>query len=120
MKEDKPLLLATIRMLMPHQKRGEALKILRSIAEQSRVQPGCLSSRIYGDLEEENVIMIEEMWRDREDLEHHLRSEEYRHLLLVVELALECPEIKFKSIASITGIETIENARNPAQTGERR
>jgi quinol monooxygenase YgiN len=99
-------------MLLPHQKRGEALKILRSIAEQSRIQPGCLSSRIYGDLEEENVLMIEEMWRDQEALGHHLRSEEYRNLLLVAELALECPEIKFETIAGSTGIETIEKARS--------
>ncbi len=106
------MVLATIRMLLPHQKRGEALKILRSIAEQSRVQPGCLSSSIYGDLEEENVITIEEMWRDQEVLGHHLRSEEYRNLLLVLELALEFPEIKFHSITSSTGIETIEKARS--------
>ncbi len=111
---DHPMVLATIRMLLPHQKRGEALKILRSIAEQSRVQPGCLSSRIYGDLEEENVLMIEEMWRDQEALGHHLRSEEYRNLLLVVELAIECPEIKFNSISSSTGIETIEKIRSNA------
>ena len=106
------MVLTTIRMLLPHQKRREALKILRSIAEQSRVQPGCLNSSIYGDLEEENVITIEEMWRDQEALGHHLRSEEYRNLLLVLELALECPEIKFHSITSSTGIETIEKARS--------
>ncbi len=113
------MVLATIRMLLPHQKHGEALKILRSLADQSRVQPGCLSSRLYGDLEEKNVIMIEEIWRDQENLERHLRSEEYRNLLLVIELALECPEIKFNNIESSTGIETIEKARNPTQTGER-
>ena len=52
---------STIRMVIPANKRGEALKILRSIAEQCRFYPGCISSNIYGDLEEENVIMIEEM-----------------------------------------------------------
>ncbi len=112
MKEDRPLLLTTIRMLLPQQKCAEALKILRSFAEQNRVQPGCLSSRIYGDMEEENVIMIEEMWQDQKNLECHLRSEEYRNLLLVVEMALEFPEITFNSIANTTGIETIEKARS--------
>jgi quinol monooxygenase YgiN len=112
MEEDKPLLHTTIRMMLPHQKCAEALKILRSIVEQDRVQPGCLRSRIYGDLEKENVIMIEEMWQDQENLERHLCSEEYRNLLLVVEMALECPEITFNSIANTTGIETIEKARS--------
>lgn len=106
------MFLATIKMLLPIKKHGAVLKILKSIAEQNRVQPGCISSHVYGDLEEENVIMVEEMWRDKNNLERHLRSEEYRKLLLVVELALECPEITFKSIASSTGIETIEKARS--------
>ena len=106
------MMLATIRMSLPQQKREDALRILRSLAEQSRLQHGCISSRIYGDLEEENVIMIEEMWQSREDLERHLRSEEYRNLLLVVELALEFPDIKFNSISNSTGIETIEKIRS--------
>ena len=59
------MVLATIKMLMSQQMRREALKILRSIVEQCRVQPGCLSSCMYEDLDEENVIMIEEMWQTR-------------------------------------------------------
>lgn len=106
------MMLATIRMSLPRQKRGDALKILRLLAEQSRVQHGCIHSRIYGDLEDESVIMCEEMWRSPEDLERHLRSEEYRNLLLIVELAFERPEIKFYSISNSTGIETIEKVRN--------
>jgi len=106
------MIFATIRMLRPHKKRGDVLKILRSFAEQSRIQQACIHSRIYGDLEEENVIMFEEMWRSREDLERNIRSEGYRNLLLVVELALECPEIKFNCISNSTGIETIEKVRS--------
>jgi len=99
-------------MLLPQQKRGDVLKILSLFAEQSRVHQACIHSRIYADLEEENVIMFEELWRSREDLERNLRSEEYRNLLLVVELALERPEIKFNYISNSTGIETIEKARS--------
>ncbi|MDB4303709.1 antibiotic biosynthesis monooxygenase [Desulfosarcina sp.] len=106
------MMLTTIRMLLPQQKRGDVLRILRSFAEQSRIQHACIHSRIYADLEEENVIMFEELWRSREELERNLRSEEYRNLLLVVELALERPEIKFNFISDSTGIEAIEKAIN--------
>ncbi len=41
----------------------------------------------------------------------HLRSDEYRNLLLVLEMALKEPEIRFDTISSSTGIETIEKAR---------
>ena len=103
---------ATIRMLIPPQKRGEGLKILRSVVELCRDDPGCLGCHIYGDLQEKNVLMLEQVWRSEENLGHHLRSDEYRNLLLVLELALKQPEIKFNTISSSTGIETIEKARS--------
>ena len=106
---------ATIRMIIPPQKCDEALKILRSMAEQCREDPGCLSCHIYGDLQENNVLMLEEVWRSEEDLDLHLRSDEYRNLLLVLELALRQPEIRFDTISSSTGIETIEKARGYAR-----
>ena len=106
------MVIATVKILISQRMRGEALKILRLVVEQCRVQPGCLSSCMYEDLDEENVIMIEEMWQDEDALTRHLRSEEYRNLLLVLEMALRQPEIRFDTISRSTGIETIEKARN--------
>ena len=103
---------ATIRMKIPPQKSGEVLKILRSMVEQWRDEPGCLSCNIYGDLQEKDVLMLEEVWRSEEDLVLHLRSNKYRNLLLVLEMARKQPEIRFDTISSSTGIETIEKARS--------
>ncbi len=102
---------ATIRMIIPSKKRDEALRILRSMVEQWRDETGCLSCNIYGDLQEKDVLMLEEVWRSEEDLVLHLRSNKYRNLLLVLEMALKQPEIKFNTISSSKGIETIEKAR---------
>jgi quinol monooxygenase YgiN len=102
---------STIRMTMPSKKRDETLRILRSVVEQCRYNPGCLSFHIYEDCQEKNILMLEQVWRSEEDLTLHLRTDEYRNLLLVLELALKQPEIKFDTISSSTGIETIEKAR---------
>ena len=102
---------ATIRMTIPPQKSGEVLKIIRSVVELCRYNPGCLSCHLYGDLQAKNVLMLEEVWRAEEDLDLHLRSDEYRNLLLVLEMALKQPEISFDTISSSTGIERIEKAR---------
>jgi len=56
--------------------------------------------------------MIEEHWMTQEDLERHLRSAEYRNMLLVVEMSDEMPEIRFSAFQHSTGVETIEKARN--------
>jgi quinol monooxygenase YgiN len=109
------MVLATIRMIMPPKKRNEALRILRSIAEQCKIHPGCLGCYIYKDLQEDNVLMFEETWRNEEDLAQHLGSEKYNHVLEVMEMALKHPEVRFNTVSSSTGIETIEKARGHAR-----
>jgi quinol monooxygenase YgiN len=111
------MILANIRMKVSPQKRGEVLRILRSTAEGNRILPGCLSCRIYEDLQEVNVIMFEELWRSKEELEQHLRSDDYRKILLLMEMALQHPEVRFNNVSSSSGMETIEKARIPAGRG---
>jgi len=110
---------ATIRMMIPSRKRDEVLEILSSIAERARFEPGCISYRLYQGVEVENLIMLEEFWRNEEDLERHLQSEDYRKVLLVVEMAVEPPEIRFDAISQSTGFETMEKRRRPPPNGER-
>jgi quinol monooxygenase YgiN len=103
---------ANIRMSILPQRSSEVLKILRSVVELCRDEPGCLSCHLYGDLQEKNVLMLEEVWNSEEELNLHLRSDEYRNLLLVLEMALKQPEIRFNTISSSAGLETIEKARS--------
>lgn len=102
---------ATVRMKIPEQRVRAAVEILGSVAERTRVRSGCLSCRIYRDEQEEGVIMIEEFWRNQEEHERHLRSAEYRNVLLVMEMSCEKPEIKFNEVSDSSGLETIEKAR---------
>ncbi len=106
------MILSTIRMTIPPKKRAEALKILISLTDQCRDYLGCLRSNLYGDLQEKNVFILEEVWRTEEDLHLHIRSDEYRNLLLVLEMGIKQPEIRFDTISTSTGIETIEKARS--------
>jgi len=108
------MILATLRMAIPVQKRGEALRILKSMVSQNNVQPDCEFCRICDDVLEDNVLQFEEMWKSEEEFERHLRSDNYQKVLLVLEMALKEPEIRFDIISSSTGIETIGKARSDA------
>jgi quinol monooxygenase YgiN len=112
------MVLSTFRMKIPPKKHAEVLRILKAIAEQNRVRRGCLGCRIYNDAEEENVILYEEMWRSEEELKSRLQSSEYKKLLLVAEMALQNPEIRFNTITRQSGLETIERARGYAGVSE--
>lgn len=103
---------ATIRIDISPEKARGALEILRPMAERIRVESGCISCRIYRDVQEEHAIMIEELWRSQEELERHLRSSDYRNILLVVEMAKGPPEFRFSTISHSSGVETIERARS--------
>jgi quinol monooxygenase YgiN len=109
----------TVRMLIPPKRRGEVLEILSSLAERARFEAGCISCRVYQDVEAEPVLMLDQLWKGREDLERHLRSEEIRNLLLVVEMSLEPPEIRFEEISRLSGMDTIEKARSVLPGGDR-
>ena len=109
--EEKQMILATIRMTIPVRKVGEALRILKSVAEHSKVQPGCLGCRIYRNGHADNILLFEQQWSNNADLENYLQSNEYQQVLFVLEMAMQEPEVRFDTIMSSTGIETIEKAR---------
>ncbi|KJS29139.1 MAG: hypothetical protein VR64_21585 [Desulfatitalea sp. BRH_c12] len=103
---------STIRMLIPLDKQSEALEILESVSVQTRCNPNCISSRLYRGVEEVRAIMVEELWTSKEETLRHLQSEEYRRVLLVVEMAEECPEIRFDTIMQSRAVELIASARS--------
>lgn len=105
------MLRSIIRMLIPFEKQGEALEILGSTIEETLFDPGCVSCRLYRAVEDARAIMFEEFWLSEEDVQRHLRSDKYHKVLLVVEMAVEPPEIRFDTIAHTSGVETIERAR---------
>ena len=105
---------STIRMLIPINKQSEALEILGAVSEQIRFEPNCIFSRLYRGVDDVRAIMIEDRWTSYEHVRQHLRSDAYQRILMVVEMAEEPPEIRFDTILESTGVETIENARQPA------
>jgi quinol monooxygenase YgiN len=98
---------ATVRMQLPARKRKEARRILGSMIERIKLEEGCLSCHLYLDALKEGDMMLHEIWADEKSLERHLRSEEFRTVLLVVEMASKPPDIRFDRITKTGGIEVI-------------
>ena len=100
-----------VRMTLPAERLSEVTGILGPMAERTREERGCLACHLYRDALEEAVLTLEDTWASEADLDRHLRSDEYRQLLLVVELAQFPPEIRFDRVSHSTGINTIQQAR---------
>ena len=91
---------------------SEALEILGSVNEQVQFDAGCIGCRLYRSVEDPPKIMIEQLWNSEEDAMEHLRSDIYRRVLLVIEMAQEPPEVRFDVIARSSGFEVVEKARS--------
>ncbi len=105
------MIYAMLRMAIPFHRLKEVVETLSSVAQRSRWEEGCIRSAVYQDVELGNVIMLEQLWKSEKDLECFLRSSEYQKILLVADLALASPEIRFDTVVRTTGVETIEKAR---------
>ncbi len=105
------MICSTVRMALPVEKLSEALGILGPMAERIGVDPGCLGCHVYMDALDKNVVMFEQFWRSEEDLTRHLRSSDYQSVLILMEMALAQPEVRFDAISRTTGLETIQLAR---------
>jgi len=112
------MIYAKARMTIPFKKLDEALEILGSIMQRTRFESGCVSCNVYRDVDSDNGVMIEEIWKNEKDLARHLRSDEYQKVLFVAEMASAPPEIRFYTIQRTAGVETVEKARTAVEKGE--
>jgi quinol monooxygenase YgiN len=98
-----------MRVTAPPEKRQDMLQALRSLLGPMGVQPGCLRCRLYQDADDEDVLTWIEEWESREQLDRHVRSNEYRTLLSVMDLSVVQPEVRFDTVVKTAGMELIED-----------
>ena len=102
---------AIIRVQATEQTRMQILRALRALIEPIRVEKGCASCALYGDLQDANTIVLVQRWSTRNDLERHVRTPQYRKILEVLEMSSEEPEIRFDTVVETSGLQLIAGAR---------
>ena len=100
----------TLRIVAPPEKRDDILTAVRSLLGPTQVEPGCISCRFYQEIDNANALVLAQEWASKADLDRHIRSEEYRNILALMDISSEAPEIAFNTIAGTAGIEVIEAA----------
>jgi quinol monooxygenase YgiN len=100
-----------VRMVLPARQVNEVMGILAPMVQRIRTEEGCVNCQLHQDVLEDNVVILEETWASEADLERHIRSQDYRQLLLIMELAKARPEVRFDTVSRSTGFETIQKIR---------
>jgi len=100
---------ATLRMTVKDEKKVDVMETIRGMMEPIRVEPGCLKQHLYEDVEDKNTLAVVGVWKSREDLEKHIRTENFRNLLALMNYLSEPPELQFHTISQSAGKELIES-----------
>lgn len=109
------MILATLRMIVRPEKRKDLLEAMRGMLEPARVERGCRSYRLYEDVENRNAFILLEEWETQDDLEKHIRTDNQRRLLTLMDLLSEQPELRFNTVLNTAGMELIEEVRHKTQ-----
>ena len=103
------MILVTLKMIVQPERRSDLLETMRGMLEPARVERGCMSYRLYEDVENRNAFVLLEEWATQEDLERHIRTDNQRRLITLMDLLSEQPELRFNTVSHTAGMDLIED-----------
>ena len=108
------MIIVFLRIRVSHEKRKDFMNSARLILGPTRIQPGCISCRLYQDLDEDepDAVFLVEEWQSRKHLDRHFNSDQYRIILSLMEASDQFPDIKISTVSKTEGLEAIEAVRN--------
>ena len=105
------MIIVGITMNVLIEKRTEVMQTLLSMIEPTEKEKGCLSCRVFRDIEDKNVFSLIAEWETRKDLDDHLRSDRFGVLLGTKSLLCEPQQIEIHTVSRSEGMETVNAAR---------
>ena len=110
------MILSTVRLAISAQHKPEVLRTLRVFMGHTTARAGCVGFWLSQDLTNPEALTISDQWTTRADLDAHLRSDEYRLLLAVIDLSVTPPDISFDDLRHIGGLDVMQALRVPPRT----
>ena len=93
------------------EKRTEVMQTLLSMIRSTKNGRGCLSCHVLRNMEDKNVFSMITEWKNREDLDDHIKSDRFSVLLGTKSLLCEPQQIEIHTVSRSEGMETVNIAR---------
>ncbi len=106
------MVIFTLYLEVAPSERLSVLETIHSIIGPTAVQKGCLSCGLYSNSQNDDELILLQKWKSQQDLEKHVRSDDFRKILTVMETAKRKPEINFITVGSKAGLELVEKIRS--------
>jgi quinol monooxygenase YgiN len=92
------------------EKRPDLIRVGTAVARSSRQEPGCISYRVYEDVEIENEFVFVEEWESREALLSHFATQHVATFMRdVFDTVVEAPDVKFHTIESSMDLADVQS-----------
>jgi quinol monooxygenase YgiN len=105
------MIITTIRMTVPHEKRQEMLQTVSTLTGSVRKERGCRACDFYMDTENADAFLLMEEWDTQEDFDRHVRASAFSALLGALTLLYERPDVRINAVADRSGMEKIKAVR---------
>ena len=89
----------------------ELKQTLQALSKSTQQEKGCLSHDGFQDVESDNCFSLVQVWRNREDLDDHLRSDKFTVLMGTRNLLSRPSEITMNEVTHSAGWEAVEAVR---------
>ena len=105
------MIIERIAVLVAPEKREDLRRAFSSLVGPTGVEPGCIGCDLYLEAANLNRFCLETRWESDQALVTHLASEQYRNLLVLLELSKEPPLIEFHEVVETKGLELVHSVR---------
>ena len=101
------LIVFSMEIVAPDLMRTALLRTLGSILEPTRVAPGCLSARLFSDLDRRKAVLLVEEWESRDQFERNLDTAKLNTIVGAIELSSEAPVVRLDTVVREEGVDTL-------------
>jgi quinol monooxygenase YgiN len=115
------LIVFSIQIVAPDERRTELLRTLGSMLGPTRVAPGCLDARLYWDVDRRKTLLLVEDWQSREQFERNLDPAKLNAIVAAIDLSSEPPVVRVDVVEREEGIDNLalHNEACPGASEER-
>jgi quinol monooxygenase YgiN len=101
------LIVFSMQIVAPDEKRTAILRTLGSLLGPTRAAAGCMQAQLHADLDKHKTLLLVEEWESREQFEHNLDTAKINAIVAAIELSSEAPVVRVDSVEREEGVDTL-------------
>ena len=102
------MVIITMEIEVPYLKTKEFLQTMLVIIQRIRLEHGCIECDLLKDVSEENRYRLVGKWKGKDELNNHLRSEEFSVVRGAMSILENKPDIRVFLVSSQEGLDPLQ------------